>query len=268
MPAYVDTGEIRALGAKLVSVFPQNAQRGLATHHATIVLFDPDDGSRLASVAGDVITLRRTAAASIVAAQALAARPLGTYAVLGAGAQGRAHVEALIAAGLLTSLRVWSRTPERALALASFATDHVPVVVAETPSEAVAGADGIVTATASPVPLFDARDIAGHAHVSAVGACVPTHRELPGELVAHAAFYADSRDGALREAGDLLLAMAEYGLDETHVRAELGSVLVEETPIAHDRPTIYESLGLGIFDVACAAYVVRASVKDRGARRE
>jgi alanine dehydrogenase len=260
MPAYVDTGTIRALGAKMVCAFPQNAARGLPTHRATIVLFDPDTGEPLARIGGDAITLRRTAAASVVATEVLAARPRGTLAILGAGAQGRAHLEAFLDAGLVTALRIWSRTLGSAVALAEAAAERISsVVVADDPDEAVRGADVVVTATASAVPLFAAASVAAHAHVNAVGACVPTHRELPGELVAAAAFYADSKDGALRESGDLLLALPDAHGAAAHVCAELGAVLASGAPVAHDRPTIYESLGLGVLDVACAAVAVRAS---------
>ena len=257
MPAYVQLGALGALGAKLVCVFPANAALGRPTHRAAVILFDPDDGAPIARVAGDAITLRRTAAASLVATEALAARADGRYAILGAGAQGRAHAEAFLDAGLVRSRCVWSRTREHALALAATAAERVSVVVAPPPDDAVAHADVIVAATASPVPLFDARSVQRHAHVNAVGACVPAHRELPGALVAAAAFYADSREAALREAGDLLIAMPEFGLDATHVRAEIGRVLARGVPAPHDGPTIYESLGLGILDVACAAYALQ-----------
>jgi ornithine cyclodeaminase/alanine dehydrogenase-like protein (mu-crystallin family) len=260
MPAYVDTGTIRALGAKMVCAFPQNAARGLPTHRATIVLFDPDTGELLARTAGDAITLRRTAAASVVATEALAARPRGTLAILGAGAQGRAHLEAFVDAELVTALRVWSRTPAAAVALAQAAAEYVgSVVIADDPDEAVRGADVIVTATASAIPLFAAASVAPHAHINAVGACVPAHRELAGDLVGAAAFYADSKEGALRESGDLLLALPDAHAAAAHVRGELGAVLASGAPVAHDRPTIYESLGLGVLDVACAAVAVRAS---------
>jgi ornithine cyclodeaminase/alanine dehydrogenase-like protein (mu-crystallin family) len=256
MPAYVDSGAIRALGAKLVCVLPGNAARGFPTHRAVVALFDADTGAPVALVDADTITLRRTAAASVVATRALAARPAGTYALLGAGAQGRAHADAFLDAGLVHALRVWSRTREHADALAAALSHRTRVVVSDTADDAVHRADVVVTATASPGPLFAADAVARHVHVNAVGACVPSRRELCGALVANADVYVDSRAAALREAGDLLLAMPEHLLDAAHVRGEIGNVLAARQGVRHVRPTIYESLGLGILDVACAAFVL------------
>jgi ornithine cyclodeaminase len=258
MPAYVDTGAIRALGAKLVAAFPGNSRRGLATHQAKIALFDPDTGRALAIVGGDTITRRRTAAVSVVATETLARMPRGAYAILGAGEQAFSHLEAFADARLVTSLRVWSRTRSRAEALAWDARARgIDATVTDDANDAVRGADVVVTATAAPDSLFDVASAGPNVHVNAVGACVPTRRELPGAFVARAEFFVDSRDAALREAGDLLLAMPEHGLDASHIRGELGDVLAGKgPPPSGDRPTIYESLGLGIFDVACAAYVL------------
>ena len=119
------------------------------------------------------------------------------------------------------------------------------------------GADVVVTATSASEPLFAAGDIADGAHVNAVGACVPSRRELPAMLLAEANAYADSSDAAWIESGDLLLAAAELGRERVTIAAELGAMLADPAlRHAPRRVTIFESLGLGIEDVACAAYVL------------
>jgi ornithine cyclodeaminase len=259
MPASVTLDDLSGLGAKLVTAFPRNAGRGLATHQAIVAMFDPETGAPLGLVAGETITERRTAAVSVVATERLAKRPRGTLAILGAGAQGRSHLEAFLDAGLIERLQLWSRHREHAEALAAIAraNDLAAVVVAADPASAVQGADVIVTATSTAEPLFEARDLADGAHVNAVGSCVPSRRELPADLIDAANLYVDSIDAAWRESGDLLLAASELGRERVRICAELGTMLAEpERGDPDARATIFKSLGLGIEDVACAAYVL------------
>jgi ornithine cyclodeaminase len=257
MPAFV-RGMHGGLGAKIVTVCPANAGTALPTHQAAILLADPQTGALVALVAGETITTLRTAAVSVVATQRLAARPRGTLAILGAGVQGRAHAEAFLAAGLIERLHIWSQSAERAHTLARDVSATLSgVVVAATPDACVAGADVIVTATAAQNPLFAATAVADGAHVNAVGACLPDRRELPADLVGAAAVYADSFAGAEREAGDLILAARDLGRERVAVAGELGAMLADPgRPVEHGRVTIFESLGLGLEDVACAAYVL------------
>ncbi len=180
MPAWCG-GEHGALGAKLVLAVPDNASRGLPTHRAVVVLFDTATGEPVAWLDAEALTRARTAAASVVATETLAARPRGVHAVLGAGAQGRAHVEAFARAGLARSLIVWSRTRAHADSLAAFAVARaIDARVADTAVGAVRGADVVTTCTASAEPLFAAEAVADGAHVNAVGACVADKRELAG----------------------------------------------------------------------------------------
>lgn len=257
MPAVVRLERLRALGAKLVTAFPGNAERGLPTHQAAVLLCDPETGAFEALVAGETITTMRTAAVSLVATQRLARRPCGTLAILGAGVQGRAHAEAFHAGGSIERLHIWSQSASSGQALAKWAAEAgIRAEVRSTPSDCVRDADVIVTATGSGEPLFAADDVPDGAHVNAVGACLPTRRELPAELVAEAAVYADSYAGAEREAGDLILAARDLGATRVVVRAELGEMLADPARAVHSgRVTIFESLGLGIEDVACAAFV-------------
>jgi len=262
MPAFVETDGIRGLGAKLVAAFPGNAAHGKATHKATIALFDPNDGELLALVAGDTITERRTAAASVVATKRLAAKPAGRYAILGAGVQGRAHLEAFADAGLVRSLAVWSRDPAKAEALAKHARflGISDARVASSPAMAVAEADVVVTATGTSEPLIAAGDVLHGSHVNAVGSCVPQRRELAADLLSRALVYVDSRDAALQESGDVLLAMRDIGRTDL-IAGELGEMLAApERDARAGNPTVFKSLGLGIEDVICAAYVLSRSV--------
>jgi ornithine cyclodeaminase/alanine dehydrogenase-like protein (mu-crystallin family) len=258
MPAWVGGGR-PALGAKLVVAIPGNAARGLPTHRAVVVLFDPGTGEPRAWVDGETITAARTAAVSVVATRALAARPRGTHAILGGGTQGRAHLAAFVRAGLVTRVVVWSRDVKRAAALAAAArTLGIIARMANDADEAVRDADVITTCTASPAPLFAATSVRDGAHVNAVGACVPGKRELPGALIAEAALVADDVGAARAEAGDVILAVAD-GVAWWDGVVSLGDVLAERCSARPGRVTVFESLGLGIEDVATAAALVDLS---------
>ena len=263
MPAVVDMGEFHAVGAKLVSAAPGNVTRGLPTHQAVIALLDRSTGAVDSIVAGEHITEMRTAAMSAVAAKALGRSNGRVHAILGAGAEGRAHLAMYASLSMVRDVRVWSRDRLRAQALARDAQVRgLAVQLCGTADEAARGADVVTTATAAATPILSAGVIAPGTHVNAVGSCVPEHRELPGELMAKGSIYVDSRAGGLAEAGDILLAVKDGLLTTDAIRGELGEVLAGKVPgrTGNDEITIFESLGMGILDVACAQYAVNKVV--------
>ena len=155
-----------ALGAKLVSVFPGNDRRGRPSHQALIALFDPADGTPLALMDGTRITAVRTGAAAAVAAGALARPDATVLAILGAGVQGRSHLEAFPLVRDFGEIRVASRTPGRA---GDLAEGHPPARAVGSFEEAVAGADVVCCCTDAREPVLEAGWLAPGAHVSSVG---------------------------------------------------------------------------------------------------
>ena len=255
MPAWAAAPRA-ALGAKLVVAIPANAERGLPTHRAVVVLLDPRTGEPVAWVDAEALTRARTAAVSVVATQALARRPHGAHAILGAGAQGLAHVAAFARAGLLERLAVWSRDGAHAAALVEAARAlGVDARRADDADGSVRGANVVTTCTAAALPLFDAASIADGAHVNAVGACVATKRELPAALVGEAALVVDDIAAARAEAGDIVLAVAEGAASWEGV-ASLGEILAGLASPRAGRVSLFDSLGLGVEDVATAAALV------------
>ncbi|MDB5027756.1 MAG: Ornithine cyclodeaminase [Candidatus Eremiobacteraeota bacterium] len=254
MPAWTDSPRA-ALGAKLVIAAPGNAERGLPTHRAVVVLLDPVSGEPAAWVEAEGLTRARTAAVSVVATETLARVPHGVHAILGAGAQGRAHVEAFARAGLMERLAVWSRDRARAGELADAARGFgIDARVADDPNDAVRGATVVTTCTASAHPLFDDAAVADGTHLNAIGACVADRRELPGRLVGEAALVVDDEAAARTEAGDVILAVAEGAASWDGV-AELGAIFAGRAVPRGGRVSVFVSLGLGVEDVAAAAAV-------------
>ncbi len=259
------------VGLKAISVTPENEGTELDSHQGAVLLFEAGRGRLLAVVDASSVTAIRTAAASTVATRALAREGAGDLAILGAGTQAASHVEAMRVARPLRRVRVWSLHPGHAREFAEreSARHGIAIEAVATPREAVEGADLVCTTTSSATPVLEGVWLAPGAHVNAVGACFPTTRELDAEAVRRARFYVDTREGALREAGDFLLARDEGAVDNDHIVGELGEVLIGAAPGrgSDDEITVFESLGIGVYDVA-AAHVVWRNAELRGGGTE
>ena len=247
MPSYVPS--LPALGAKLVTLIPENARRGLHTHQAIIVMLDPATGITLAILDGRYITEVRTAAVSAVSARLLARKDAAVLTILGSGVQARSHLEALKLVRDFREVRAWGPNSEH---LRQFAAE-TKTKASPSPEAAVRGADVIVTVTASPTPIVQSAWVSDGAHVIAVGSCVPTHRELDPALVKRSRLIVDSRAAALKEAGDIVIGIAEGHWTADHISAELGQL-----PERKDSReiTVFKSLGLAVEDIFAAHLVL------------
>jgi alanine dehydrogenase len=268
MPALIP--EPPALGAKLVTVFASNAGAGLPTHLATILLFDSMTGELMAIMDGRYITEARTAAVSAVATELLAREDATVLAVIGSGVQARSHVDAIGRIRDLRAIRAWSPDEGR---LAAFARETQPrtgadVVRCTSAREAVTDADIVVLATSAHEPVVKGEWIREGTHVCAVGACRPNHREMDTALVARARVFVDSREGALAEAGDLLVPIRERAFDETHIVGEIGELFsgAARGRLTATDVTIFKSLGMAVEDVA-AAHLAYEKAAERGLGR-
>lgn len=267
MPAALDAPAVA--GAKLVTVYHRNHERGLPSHLATIVLLDHATGALQAIVDGRYITEARTGAVSAVSVDRLARVDADTLAILGSGVQARSHLEAIRHVRRLTDVRVWSPNADRCAAFAREATDRTGLPVRAAPTAAAAARDAaiVVLATAAKTPVIDDAAIAPGTHIAAVGACRPDEREMPTALVARARVIVDSRAGALQEAGDLLLPIREGAISAAHLAAELGDVVGRRADgrVSPEEVTIFKSLGMAVEDVVAAHLVLdRAAAAGRG----
>ena len=250
MPALTPNG----LGLKAVTFYPTNAERGISTHMATIFLVDPETGTPLAIMDGRLITEMRTAAVSAAATKLLSPHNSKILAILGSGVQARSHVDALRLVRQFEELRVWSPTKEHARRFAQeIGGTAVPV------EEAVRGADVIVTATSSKTPVLRGAWLKPGCHVNAVGACRPDWREMDDDAMRNVVFV-DSREGAMKESGDVVLSGAG-------IYAELGEALAGKVPTRANETTIFKSLGMAVEDIAAALLVYR-STKNNWKRKE
>jgi thiomorpholine-carboxylate dehydrogenase len=213
---------------------------------ATIFLVDPQTGEPLAIMDGRLITEMRTAAVSAAATKLLASRDAKILAILGSGVQAHSHFEALQLVRHFEGIRVWSPTREHA---ERFAKEiGATAMQAE---DAVRGADVIVTVTNSKTPVLKGSWLKLGCHVNAIGACRPDWHELDDDAMSNVVFV-DSREGALRESGDVILSGAK-------IYAELGEALAGKVPPRATETTIFKSLGMAAEDIAAATLVYRAA---------
>jgi ornithine cyclodeaminase len=267
MPAHL--GPPGILGIKVITVMPGNHGTELDAHQGAVLLFEADRGRLLAVVDASAVTAIRTAAASAVATRALAREDAGDLAILGTGTQARSHLEAMRLVLELRRVRVWGRSAEHARAFARHETDRHGAAIepVATARDAVEGADVVCTVTSAREPVLQCAWLAPGAHVNAVGACLPTTRELDTEAIARSRFYVDTREGAFHEAGDFLIARSEGAVADDHIAGEIGEVLIGKVPgrRSPDDITVFESLGIGIYDVAAAHRVwLNAEARDGG----
>jgi alanine dehydrogenase len=253
MPAYLPSS---GLGCKLVTLFPGNTDR--PTHQAAIMLFDPETGTPIALMDGTYITEARTAGAAALAARLLAREDAAILAILGSGAQARAHVHAFAGVRDWSEIRIAGRDPAKARALAA----ELGATAAESFEDAVRGADVVAATTHSPEPVVWRDWLSPGAHVSSVGAN-QSGGEVDPAIVADSTLVVETREAlAPPPAGAVELA----GLDDSAVHAELGELVSGARPgrTTPTETTLYKSVGIAVQDLAAAA-IVLAAAQERGA---
>jgi ornithine cyclodeaminase len=259
--------EAGVFGAKLVSVFPDNFPRGLQSHQGVVTLFDSDTGAPVCIAHAGEITRVRTAAASAVATDVLARPSAERLAILGYGEQAAAHLEAIAAVRPLTAVTVWGRSVERAAAFAerAAASTGLSVRPCDSVQSAVADADIVCTVTHARDPILRAEWLPLGVHVNAVGASTPDAAEIDDILTARARLFADHRESALSQGGEIRRARASGLIDDDIIAGELGEVLLGVKPGRTDsvQITVYKSLGNVAQDLTSAAWLY-ANALERG----
>lgn len=264
MPAYYGTGQIA--GVKVLSVFPDNYKKSLPSHQGEVLVFETETGRLKAIVDAESITGMRTAAVSAAVTDVLARPDAKNLAILGAGLQGRRHLEAILLVRKLEEVTVWDLLPETAQAYAEEMERKlgIKVHVCQTVEEATENAEIICTLTPAHEPILYAKDVKPGTHINAVGACTPTARELSSDLMAKGRLFVDWRPAAVLEAGDYLLALEDGAITEAAILGEAGQVLAGRLSGRKDghEITIFEALGQAIQDLIIANYVVDTLINE------
>jgi len=264
MPGYL--GDIGMMGLKVVSVFPGNHGTDYDSHMGAVMLFEDQHGQLLAIVDASEITAIRTAAVSAVATRLLARENASELAILGSGVQAASHLAAMLLARKITRVRLWSRNGQHAAKLAKIAAKRhgVEIDIMSSAQAAVAGADIVCTVTSAREPVLLGEWLPAGAHINAVGSSVAFTRELDTAAVVKAKLFVDRREATLNEAGDFLLPRQEGAIDDTHIRGEIGEILLGRVKgrETEEEITLFKSLGLAVEDVAAAHHVYVKALED------
>jgi ornithine cyclodeaminase len=258
MPGWRTNG---GLGVKLVTVFADNALRSLPAVHACYVLFDATTGAPRAILDGNELTLRRTGAASALAAKYLARPDAERLLMVGTGELAPHVVLSHATVRPLKAVLIWGRRGDKARETAASLTGHgFSVAVCDDLQSGVAWADIISCATLSQKPLIEGRWLRPGQHLDLIGAFRPDMREADDEAITRAQLYVDTRAGALAEAGELVQTLAAGLIRPEDIKGELsdlarGTIRGRTTAEAI---TLFKSVGTAIEDLAAAELAVEA----------
>jgi len=252
-----------ALSLKAVTVFDGNPARGLPRIQALVTLYDGTTGQPLAILEGAALTALRTGAASGAATDLLARPDSTTLAVLGAGVQARAQLEAVCAVRAVRSVRVFDTLPQVAKTFAQemSAVAGLDIKTAANAAEALRDADVVCAATSAQAPVFADADLKPGAHINGVGSYQPGMQEVPTEVVLRARVVVDHRASALAEAGDILVPIRQGRYSADRIAAELGEIVSGKKPgrVTSDEITFFKSVGVAIQDLAAASRIFQAA---------
>ena len=256
MPCYDSAAN--AAGVKLVSV----SARGV---HAVYELLDPATGISLARMEADYLTDLRTAATSAVATDLLARKDAQTLGVFGSGRQASAHFTALPRVRPFQRFLVCGSGRSDLKAFCGKMTKDHGLEIEPADAETVAReSDVICTCTTARAPLFDGRCLRPGTHLNLVGAFQPETREVDDETVKRARVVVDTYEGALQEAGDLLIPIKNAVIGRSHIAADLHEIASGKKPgrRGSDQITLFKSLGCALEDLVTAQLIYRQAEYD------
>jgi ornithine cyclodeaminase len=265
MPGALAAGQ--PFGIKVLSVIENPGELGVDSHQGAVMIFDPATGSPMALCEAGAITAVRTAAVSALATEKLARPDATTLAVLGAGTQARSHIESMLAVRPIEHIRMWSRTSATTERVAAENSElhGVTIEVADDAASAVADADIVCTTTSARKPVFRPDMLCPGMHINAVGASIPSWREIDPGVLALVSLFTDRRESLRNEAGEYIQAIDDGLVEPGLVVPELGEVLSGDHPgrTSETEMTLFRSLGLAVEDIA-SAQLVSERARKRG----
>ncbi|MFM7347353.1 MAG: ornithine cyclodeaminase family protein [Tagaea sp.] len=248
----------RYAGIKIVTVFPSNGERGLPSVMGNYVLISARDGQPLALIDGRMLTLKRTAAASALAAKYLSRPDASRLAMIGTGALAPHLILAHASVRPIAELVVWGRDRDKAERLArNFDGRRLKARAAASLEEAVGWAHTVSCATLSQDPLVRGAWLKPGHHVDLVGGFTPAMREADDEAISRARVYVDTYTGATKEAGDIVQPLANGTLDMKQIAGELAELAQGRVSgrSFHNQITLFKSVGTALEDLAAAELV-------------
>lgn len=269
MPGYAAAE--KALGLKIVSVYPKNIEKGLNSVTATMVLVNDETGEVCSLMDGTFLTRIRTGAVSGAATDILSRKDSKVFALFGTGGQAEAQLEAVLNVRNIELVKGYDLSEDRRNNFVKKMTEEfgekfsVKIVAAKSFDEAIADADMITVVTTSKTPVFNGKLVKKGAHVNGVGAYTPDMQEVDEDLVCRAKVYVDTKEGAFSESGDLIIPVNKgiYSFDE--IVGELGEVILNQVKGREneDEITFFKTVGSSILDVVTARKIYEKAVEHK-----
>ncbi|MGH9752509.1 MAG: ornithine cyclodeaminase family protein [Blastocatellia bacterium] len=267
MPGYLSDSE--SLAVKVVSVHNRNVERNLPLINAVVIVIDSATGQPVAAMEGAYLTALRTGAGSGAATDLLARRDAEVAAIIGAGAQARAQALAVAAVRPIKRLWIYSRRREQVdemiVEMRPRTGASIELLAADSPSQAVREALVVCAATTSSTPVFDGDDLRPGAHVNGVGSYKPEMQEVDCVTLRRASkIVVDSREAAMAEAGDLIVAIERGVIQPSDIYAEIGEIAAGLKPGRQDDDeiTYFKSVGNAAQDVAVAQAIYQRAMRE------
>jgi len=253
-------------GIKLVSLFPNNPKFGFSSHQGAMVMFEAEHGAATAMMNSDLLTAIRTSAASGVATRSLARVDSTKLTIIGTGEQAQHHLDAMVEVRPITAVVIAGRSLESADTLVKKSRQkygQINFLTTTDIQQAVSDADIICTVTAADEPLLFGKWVKPGTHLNIVGSSIPSKREIDTELVVRSKLFVDYRISTMAQAGEVILAIEENKITNSHILVEIGEVIAGSAPgrKSDEEITLYRSLGVAAQDLAAAYYVVEQAKK-------
>lgn len=272
MPSYIESIDVAAV--KIVNAHPKNIEKyGLPTVMAVVILVDPRSGFPLAIMGGTTITNMRTGAAGGIAAKYLARKNSRIVGIIGAGAQARTQLAALIEVfKSFDEVRVWDISDRNMRAFKEEMDAKYGhacrIRIVGSAEEAVRGADIVVTATPSRKPIVMNDWVSPGMHFNCIGADAPGKEELDPYILKRAKVVVDDWEQAAH-GGEINVPLSMGMISKRDIWAELGEIVAgkREGRVSDDEITVFVSTGLAIQDAATAHLVYRRAL-ERGVGRK
>jgi ornithine cyclodeaminase/alanine dehydrogenase len=256
MPAHIES--MGAIGIKVVSIYPDNPTKyQLPTIQGVVLLTDANNGGVIAIMDGAFLTAIRTGAVSGVATKYLARSDSEEVGIIGTGVQGKTQLIAVTKTRAIKRVKAFDIARDRSERFSKELSSQlgINVVPVDSAEQAVRGSDIVITASTSKTPILNGEWLEKGTHVNAIGSHTPDSRELDFTAIKRSKVVVDSREAALKEAGDLIKPISEGLITAEHILADLGEVVTRKKSIrtSDDDITVFKSQGLAIQDISTAS---------------
>jgi len=265
MPAYIG-GDMKALGVKVITAFPENLNKGLPLILGTVLLNDSSTGELLGIFEGGYVTALRTGAAGGISAKYLAREDSEVVGLFGTGPQAQTQLEAVAVVRKIKKAKVISRDPGHVKAFCNEMGKllDIDVVPAKDSKDAVVGCDIVITATSAQQPVFKGEWLERGTHIIGIGSHHgPGIKEIDEVAVKKSKLVVDSREACLAEAGDIIDPIRSGVITADHIYAELGEIIAGKKKGRENDSeiTFFKSVGLAIQDVSTVAAIYERAIK-------